>query len=57
MYFFDFETPLEDRMIHVNDHNDKLVYIVVFEEGQFLNEKVRRICGTAAENMFELRRE
>jgi hypothetical protein len=43
-------------MVHINDHNDRLIYIVVFEEGQYLNEKVRRICLNSTENMFELKR-
>lgn len=33
VHFFDYLIEPADRMVHVNDHNDRLVYIVVFEEG------------------------
>jgi hypothetical protein len=56
VHFFDYDIPMADRMVHINDHNDRLVYIVVFEESLYLNEKVRRICLNSTENMFELKR-
>lgn len=56
VHFFDYVIEPQDRMVHINDHNDRLVYIVVFEEGIYLNEKVRKICQTSTENMFELHR-
>lgn len=37
VHFFDYEIDQADRMVHINDHNDRLVYIVVFEEGLYLN--------------------
>jgi hypothetical protein len=30
VHFFDYHIPHQDRMIHINDHRDMLVYIVVF---------------------------
>lgn len=55
-YFFDIHIPDYDRMASVRDHEDRVVYIVVFEEGGYLNEKVKRICLNVADNMFEINR-
>lgn len=57
VHFFDYEIQPLDRMIHINDHKDKLVYIVVFEEGLYLKEKIKRICQNSTDNMFELQRD
>lgn len=57
VHFFEFITHPSDRMVHVNDHNDRLVYIVVFEEGYYLKEKIKRICQNSTEHMFELFRD
>lgn len=56
VHFFDYHISPNDRMVHINDHKDRLVYIVVFEEGYYLKEKVKRICTNATENTFELNR-
>lgn len=52
VHFFDYEIAPQDRLVHINDHNDRLVYIIVFEEGQYLNEKIRKICETSTDIMF-----
>lgn len=57
VHFFDYQIYPQDRMIHINDHNDRLVYIVVFEEGYYLKDKIKRICENSTENMFELFRD
>lgn len=56
VHFFDYEIDQADRMVHINDHNDRLVYIVVFEEGLYLNQRVTKICQTSTDTMFELDR-
>lgn len=57
VHFFNLDVPLEDRMINVTDHMDKLVYIIVFEEGYHLKERIKKICQSASDNMFELFRD
>jgi hypothetical protein len=42
--FFNVEIDVSDRMKGVNDHLEKLVYIVFFEEGIYTKDKVLRIC-------------
>ena len=48
VHFFGVEIPIEDRMRGVNDHNEKLVYIVIFEDGMFTRDKVTRICTSCS---------
>lgn len=57
VHFFNLDVPLEDRMINVTDHLDKLVYIVVFEEGHYLKDRIRRICQNSSDNSFELHKD
>ena len=38
--FFDMVIPISDRLKHVNDHRDKVIYIVMFEEGHFLKDRI-----------------
>jgi hypothetical protein len=42
--FFNVEISMEDRMKGVNDHNEKLVFIVIFEEGLYTKDRILRIC-------------
>lgn len=54
VHFFNLDIPLEDRMINVTDHIEKLVYIVAFEEGTYLKERIKKICQSASDIMFDL---
>jgi len=54
VHFFNLEISQSDRMINVNDHLDRLVYIVVFEEGRYLKDKIKKICENSTDNMFEI---
>ena len=54
VHFFDINVIAEDLAITGNfDHK---VFIVVFEEGFFMREKVRRICSSVCDNFFEIHR-
>jgi hypothetical protein len=46
--FFDVEIEQDDRMVGVNDHQEKLVYIVFFEEGLYTKDRVFRICQSVS---------
>jgi hypothetical protein len=46
VHFFNVEIQPQDRMRGVNDHNEKLVYIVMFEGCGFIKDKVYRICSS-----------
>lgn len=46
VHFFPVEIRPQDRMRGINDHNEKLVYIVMFEGGGFIKDKVQRICSS-----------
>ena len=39
----------EDRIKGVNDHNDKVTYIIMFEEGKFLKDRIQRLCSSFME--------
>ena len=32
----------------VNDQKEKLVYIIIFEDGSYLRDKVLKICGASS---------
>lgn len=47
-HFFDLEIDQEDRMKGYNDHKEKLVYIVVFEQGSYLKDRIEKICSACS---------
>lgn len=54
VHFFDLNVTSEDATIFGNF--DHVVFIVVFEEGLFMREKVKRICNSLCDNFFEIQR-
>ena len=47
--FYDIDVAKQDRLRSVNDHNDKIVYIIIFEEGGFMKEKILKLCSSFLE--------
>ena len=43
--------PHEDRIRGINDHNDKLIYVIMFEEGKFLRDRIQKLCSSFLEPM------
>jgi hypothetical protein len=54
VHFFDLDIDQKDWQ-HLGSF-DHLVYIVVFEEGHYMREKVKKICGSMSDNLFEIHR-
>lgn len=55
VHFFEPEVTEKDRdFLGQFDH---LVFIVVFEEGHALMNKVKRICSSISDNLFEIHRQ
>jgi hypothetical protein len=48
-FFYDFSLPQKDGTLH-----HKSVYIVVFQEGRQLREKIIRICDSFLGQRFDL---
>lgn len=57
VHFFNLDISLEDRMINVTDHMDRLVYVVVFEDGLYFKERIKKICNNSSDNTFELQKD
>ena len=38
--FYDLKIAKGDQLRSVNDHNDKVVYIIMFEEGKFMKDRI-----------------
>jgi hypothetical protein len=54
VHFFDLNLlPEDSQIVGSFDH---VVFIVVFEEGHFMREKVKRICNSFCDNFFEIQR-
>lgn len=47
-YFFDMKIDLADRIKGINDHNDKSVFIIMFEEGFYVKDRINRICAAVS---------
>jgi hypothetical protein len=39
----------------MNEKSDKMAFIVMFEEGSYLKDRVSKICQSFNENSFEFR--
>ena len=50
--FAEYIVPREDRMRSVYDYESKLVYIVMFEEGGHLRDRVQKICASFGESVY-----
>jgi hypothetical protein len=37
-----------DRLKGVNDHKEKAVYIIIFEGGGFVREKLQKLCSACS---------
>ena len=46
--FFDLKVKPEDRMKKLNDTQDDMVYIVIFQEGGFIRDKIQKICASVS---------
>ena len=47
--FFKYSIPIQDRMKGVSDDTTKLVYVIMFEEGGFIRQKVQKLCASTGE--------
>lgn len=45
------DIPREDRLRGMKDHLEKIVYIIMFQEGQFLKERIHKLCLSFMEPM------
>lgn len=55
VHFFDLVVNEADKE-HLGSF-DHLVYIVVFEEGPHMRDKIKKICNSVSDNMFEIHRD
>jgi hypothetical protein len=46
VHFFPNDIPVQDRMVHVTDHSERLVYIIMFEEGMYIRQRIQKICSS-----------
>lgn len=44
-YFFNLRIEPGDRMVGNDDDLNKLIYIIAFEEGGFLKDRIQKICA------------
>ena len=47
--FFDMQVPVEDRLVGVNDHVEKIIYVVMFEEGRVIRDRIQKLCSSFLE--------
>jgi vacuolar-type H+-ATPase subunit I/STV1 len=52
--FFEMQVPKEDRMVGLNDHREKVTYIIMFEEGRFMKDRIQRLCSSFMEPLFTI---
>jgi hypothetical protein len=44
--------PQEDRLKGMNEYKEKSIYIVMFEEGYFLKERIQKLLASFMEPMY-----
>lgn len=44
--YYDMNIPQNDVVKGLKDHKEKLIYIVMFEEGKFLKERIQKLCSS-----------
>lgn len=47
--FFPMEVKKSDRMRGMKNHQEKVVYITMFQEGDFIKDRVQKICSSFEE--------
>jgi hypothetical protein len=54
VYAYELDVPLEDQLVGDDYHNKKSVFILAFQEGSLLQEKVRKICQAFPNELYEI---
>jgi len=49
--FFDMDIKPEDRLMHIDDSHSMLVYLIMFEEGTYLRNRIHKICANTQESV------
>ena len=49
--FADYKVSPDDRMRNVNDYDNKIVYMVMFEDGGYIRDRVQKICSSFMESV------
>ena len=49
--FAEYKVAPEDRMRNVYDYDNKIVYMVMFEDGGYLRDRVTKICYSFMESV------
>lgn len=49
--FADYQVPIDDRLRSVYGYESKLVYLVMFEDGGHLRDRVHKICASFGESV------
>lgn len=46
------DIALEDRLRGTTIHEDKVIYIVMFEEGRYLKDRIEKLCASFLEPLY-----
>lgn len=54
VYAYELEVPDEDQLIGDEYHAKKSVFILAFQEGSLLQDKIRKICQSFPNELYEI---